>query len=67
MELALHEPDRPVEPVGEETLEQMWPDAVAGDNAYGTIAIRDRLTSHEIAAVAYGLVLVKMYSFELKK
>jgi transposase len=35
----------------EETLERMWPDAVAGDKAYSTIAIRNWLTSHEIAAV----------------
>jgi hypothetical protein len=35
----------------EETLERMRPDAVAGDKAYSTIAIRNWLTSHEIAAV----------------
>ncbi len=29
----------------------MWPDAVAGDKAYSTIAIRNWLTSHEIVAV----------------
>lgn len=35
----------------EETLERMWPDAVAGDRAYSTIDIRNWLTGHEIEAV----------------
>lgn len=29
----------------------MWPEAVAGDKAYSTIAIRNWLSNHEIAAV----------------
>ena len=35
----------------EETLERMWPDAVAGDKAYSTIDIRNWLTGREIEAV----------------
>ena len=35
----------------EETLERMWPEAVAGDKAYSTIDIRNWLTGREIAAV----------------
>lgn len=34
-----------------ETVERMWPDAVAGDKAYSTIGFRNWLTAHEIEPV----------------
>ena len=38
-------------PLLEETLERMWPDAVAGDKGYSTAAIRNWLAQREIEAV----------------
>ncbi len=38
-------------PLLEETLERMWPDAVAGDSTSSTLDIRTWLTRHEIEAV----------------
>ncbi len=38
-------------PLLEETLERMWPEAVAGDKAYSTAAIRNWLQEREIEAV----------------
>ena len=35
----------------EETLARMWSDAMAGDKAYSTVAIRNWLIAHEIAMV----------------